>query len=71
MPLLGHENSKILVLKAYLNHIMSYKLLGHNMFAEYLEKLRSTGGRYFTSQRIIKDLKLSNNAARSGLYRLK
>jgi predicted transcriptional regulator of viral defense system len=46
-------------------------LLGHAMFSEYLEKLRSTGRRYFTSQEIIKDLGLSDDAARSGLYRLK
>jgi len=46
-------------------------LLGHAMFARYLEKLRSTGRRYFTSQEIIKDLSLSEDAARSGLYRLK
>src|SRR3989304_7408502 len=41
------------------------------MFVEYLEKLRSTGRRYFTSQEIIKDLGLSGDAARAGLYRLK
>jgi predicted transcriptional regulator of viral defense system len=41
------------------------------MFARYLEKLRSIGRRYFTSQEIIKDLSLSEDAARSGLYRLK
>lgn len=41
------------------------------MFAEYLEKLRSIGKRYFTSQEIIKDLSVSEGAARSGLYRLK
>lgn len=41
------------------------------MFTEYLEKLRSIGRRYFTSQEIIKDLGLSDGAARSGLYRLK
>ena len=41
------------------------------MFIEYLEKLRSTGRRYFTSQEIIKDLNLSSDAARAGLYRLK
>ncbi len=46
-------------------------LLGHIMFFEYLEKLRSTGRTYFTSQEIIKDLGLSDSAARSGLYRLK
>lgn len=41
------------------------------MFVEYLDKLRSTGKRYFTSQEIIQDLSLSEGAARSGLYRLK
>jgi predicted transcriptional regulator of viral defense system len=41
------------------------------MFAEYIEKLQSTGRRYFTSKEIIQSLGLSSNAARSGLYRLK
>lgn len=41
------------------------------MFVEYLEKLRSTGRRYFTSQEIIKNLGLSGDAIRAGLYRLK
>lgn len=41
------------------------------MFVEYLEKLRSTGRRYFTSKEITKDLSLSGDAARAGLYRLK
>lgn len=41
------------------------------MFAEYLEKLLSTGKRYFSSQEITKDLDISQDAARSGLYRLK
>lgn len=41
------------------------------MFAAYLEKLHSMGRRYFTSQRMIEDLKISNAAARSRLYRLK
>jgi predicted transcriptional regulator of viral defense system len=41
------------------------------MFVEYIEKLRSTGRRYFTSHEILKDLSLSEGAARSGLYRLK
>jgi predicted transcriptional regulator of viral defense system len=41
------------------------------MFVEYLEKLRSTGKRYFTSQEIIQDLSLTADAARAGLYRLK
>jgi predicted transcriptional regulator of viral defense system len=55
---------------------MSYKwhnltLLGHVMYYEYLESLRSSGRRHFTSKEIRKDLNLSDVAARSGLYRLK
>ena len=55
---------------------MSYKwhiltLIGHAMFAEYLEKLRASGRRHFTSDNLIKDLGISAVAARSGLYRLK
>lgn len=41
------------------------------MFVEYLEKLRASGRRYFTSQEIIQALNLSRDAARAGLYRLK
>jgi predicted transcriptional regulator of viral defense system len=41
------------------------------MFVEYLEKLRASGRRYFTSEELIKDLGISDIAARSGLYRLK
>jgi len=41
------------------------------MFAKYLEKLRSTGKRYFSSSEIIQALNLSADAARAGLYRLK
>ncbi len=41
------------------------------MFIEYLEKLRSVGRRSFTSQEIMQDLSLSEDAARAGLYRLK
>lgn len=41
------------------------------MFGEYLEKLRSSGKRCFTSQEIIQALNLSADAARAGLYRLK
>jgi predicted transcriptional regulator of viral defense system len=41
------------------------------MFIEYLENLRSSGKRYFTSQEIVQALKLSAGAARAGLYRLK
>ena len=50
---------------------MSYKwhiltIIGHIMFAEYLEKLRASGKRHFTSKELIKDLGVSYVAARSG-----
>lgn len=41
------------------------------MFDEYLEKLRSTGKRSFTSHDVIKDLNIHSDAARAGLYRMK
>lgn len=41
------------------------------MFIEYLEKLRSSGKRYFTSQEIMQALNLHYDAARAGLSRLK
>ena len=41
------------------------------MFSEYLDTLRRSGKRHFSLQEIIDNLKISNNAARSGLYRLK
>lgn len=41
------------------------------MFSDYLEKIRSTGKRCFTSDEIRQDLNLSADAARAGLYRLK
>lgn len=41
------------------------------MFNEYIDKLRSDGKRYFTSEELIQSLKISKSAARSGLYRLK
>ncbi|MCY4032871.1 MAG: type IV toxin-antitoxin system AbiEi family antitoxin [Hyphomicrobiales bacterium] len=41
------------------------------MFTEYLDQLRYKGERYFTSEKIRCDLELSDDAARSGLYRLK
>lgn len=55
---------------------MSYKwhfstLLGHGMFLKYLQQLRADGKRHFTSKEIRSDLQLSDDAARSGLYRLK
>jgi len=41
------------------------------MYSEYLEDLRSSGRRSFTSKEIRKTLNLSEDAAKSGLYRLK
>lgn len=41
------------------------------MFVRYLEKLQSSGKRYFTSQEMIEALGLSSDGARAGLYRLK
>jgi predicted transcriptional regulator of viral defense system len=41
------------------------------MHSKYLERLRSSGKRHFTSEEIRKDLHLSDDAARSGLARLK
>lgn len=41
------------------------------MFSEYLEKLRMSGRRHFSFQEIIRDLDISTNSAKSGLYRLK
>lgn len=41
------------------------------MYYKYLEDLRSSGRRYFTSEEIRKELNLSDHAAKSGLYRLK
>ncbi len=55
---------------------MSYKwhfltLLGHTMFSEYIQQLRASGRRHFTSEEIREELQLSDSSARSGLYRLK
>lgn len=41
------------------------------MFREYLDNLRSKGQSSFTFQEITRDLSLSVNSAKSGLYRLK
>ncbi len=41
------------------------------MFAEYLDKLRMYGRRHFTFREIMQDLHISENAAKTGLYRLK
>ena len=41
------------------------------MYYEYLENLRSSGRRHFTSAEIRKELNLSDDAAKSGLKRLK
>ena len=44
---------------------------GHAMFFDYLEKLRMSGRVHFTYQEIIDELSISENAAKTGLYRLK
>jgi predicted transcriptional regulator of viral defense system len=41
------------------------------MFSEYIQQLRASGRRHFTSEEIRVELQLSDNSARSGLYRLK
>ncbi|MDR0633306.1 MAG: type IV toxin-antitoxin system AbiEi family antitoxin [Holosporales bacterium] len=41
------------------------------MFVDYLESLRRSGKRSFSFEEIIRDLNISNNSAKSGLYRLK
>ena len=41
------------------------------MFIGYLNKLRSEGRRYFDFDQVVSDLGISNNRAKSGLYRLK
>jgi len=41
------------------------------MFVEYLEKLRAAGKRHFTFEQIIQEMDLSEDSAKSGLYRLK
>lgn len=46
-------------------------LLGHIMFSEYIQQLRASGRRHFTSEEIRAELQLSDSSARSGLYRLK
>ena len=46
-------------------------LLGHTMFSEYIQQLRASGRRHFTSEEIRAELQLSDSSARSGLYRLK
>ncbi len=45
--------------------------IGRDMFSEYLDKLRMYGRRHFTFREIIQDLHISENAAKTGLYRLK
>lgn len=55
---------------------MSYKwhfltLLGLTMFSEYIQQLRASGRRHFTSEEIRAELQISDSSARSGLYRLK
>ena len=46
-------------------------LLGHDMFNEYIENVRSRGKIYFTSQEIRQALSVTDNAVRLGLSRLK
>src|SRR5262245_10440423 len=41
------------------------------MFSQYLDNLRSTGRRHFTFQDATHELNLSQDAAKSGVYRLK
>ena len=41
------------------------------MFSEYIQQLRASGRRHFTSEEIRAELQLSDSSARSGLYRLK
>lgn len=41
------------------------------MFSEYIQQLRASGRRHFTSRGIRAELQLSDSSARSGLYRLK
>lgn len=41
------------------------------MFLEYLDKLRMYGKMHFTFREIIQDLHISENAAKTGLFRLK
>lgn len=41
------------------------------MFLEYLDKLRRSGEINFTFEQIVQDLQISDNAAKSGIYRLK
>lgn len=41
------------------------------MFSEYLQQIRASGRRHFTSEEIRAELQLPDSSARSGLYRLK
>ncbi len=41
------------------------------MFSEYIDKLRMSGRRSFTFEEVIQELRVSNDGAKSGLYRLK
>ena len=44
---------------------------GDSMFLEYIQQLRASGRRHFTSEEIRAELQLSDSSVRSGLYRLK
>ncbi len=41
----------------------------HEMFLKYVDKLHSSGKRYFTFQQMMTDLKISPDSAKSSLYR--
>lgn len=41
------------------------------MFSEYIQQLRASGRRHFTTKEIREELNLSDSSAKSGLYRLK
>ena len=60
----------------YLLNTMSLRCLfmtlkGHDMFYNYLEKVREGGKRAFTFKQILQEMNLSEDSAKSGLYRLK
>ena len=46
-------------------------LKGYGMFAKYLDHLSSLGKQYFTFSDILKDLDVSPDSVKSGLYRMK
>lgn len=46
-------------------------LKGHEMFSNYIKKLRASGRYYFTINQAMKDLKASANKIKSAVYRMK